>query len=53
MVIEMVNTNLKPASPAAIVPSGTNRIPVFEEIRCGKVILIGYVADPAKTKQAA
>jgi hypothetical protein len=42
MVIEMVNTNLKPASPAAIV-LGTIRIPVFEEVQCGRFVLIGYL----------
>ena len=45
MVLKMHNTNLKPASPAAIVPVSTTRIPVFEETRCGLFVLIGYIVE--------
>ena len=45
MVLKMHNTNLKPASPAAIAPASAIRIPVFEEAPCCRFVLIGYIVE--------
>jgi len=59
MVLKMHNTNLKPASPAAIAPASVEnwrcaiRIPVFEETRCGLFVLIGYIVEKRIEEQRA
>ena len=53
MVVTMPNTKIKSASPA--VPSGA-RIPVFEELRQGQFVFVGYVVtkfESAQMKKAA
>jgi hypothetical protein len=44
MVVKMPKTKRKPdLSPA--VPASALQIPVFEEIRLGHFVFVGYVAD--------
>ena len=43
MVVKMPKSTIKPASPA--VSADALQIPVFEEVRLGQFVFVGYVAD--------
>lgn len=48
MVVTMPKSKIKPASPA--VSADTLQIPVFEEVRLGQFVFVGYVADECEAE---
>ena len=48
MVLKMPKTKTQHANP--VVPAGALKIPVFEEVRQGQFVFVGYVADESDTE---